>query len=161
MNYRAQRNASECRNASERKIVRNIENLGWSLMGVLDEPPYLYTVGLEHSFEHPELIVLGMPTTLAAGLLNELGNKIAQGWHFREGDFCPGEAVHCSCPLLFGEVSQEAQSDYLLYAHWFYHGNDFRTLQVLWPDRHNRFPGDPCFSEELVEQQPLLNIVWA
>ena len=126
-------------------------------MGVLDDPCYTYTIGLEHSFEHPELIILGMPPNLAGRFLNELGQQIAGGRRYSSGDVLLGEEIHCSSNLLFGEVSPQAREEYLLSARWFYHGNDFRSLQVLWPDRHDRFPAEPGFERQFLAQQPLLS----
>jgi hypothetical protein len=153
MNHRTKR---DCNNVIESEILHNIESDGWSLMSVLASPPFVYTIGLEHSFEHPELIVLGMPPDFAGSLLNKLGQQIASGRHFHPGDICRGEEVGCSANLQFGEVSSKARKGYMLSANWFYFGGDFRGLQLIWPDTKHRFPGEPGFEQRFYARQPIL-----
>jgi hypothetical protein len=42
------------------------------------------------------------------------------------------------------------------YSMWFYGGPEFPLLQVVWPDKHGRFPGDPGALAAIATQQPLL-----
>jgi hypothetical protein len=42
------------------------------------------------------------------------------------------------------------------YARWFYRGDEFPLLQLVWPDKAGRFPGEPGANPALARQQPLL-----
>ena len=58
----------------DQKVLEDIERAGWSDMSVFptdDEPgPYFnYTIGLAEKYDHPDLIVLGMPSHVAHGTL--------------------------------------------------------------------------------------------
>jgi hypothetical protein len=39
---------------------------------------------------------------------------------------------------------------------WFYRGWEFPLLQLMWPDRDGRFPGERGAATGLARQQPLL-----
>lgn len=42
--------------------------------------------------------------------------------------------------------------EYLGYARWFYDGDGFDVLQIVWPDKQASFPGEPnCTLEENVQ----------
>ena len=43
-----------------------------------DDPPFAYTVGL-FGMAHPELLVFGVPPGTAAGVLNDLGERVRSG----------------------------------------------------------------------------------
>ncbi len=57
---------------SERKVLEDIESFGWHCVHVMAEGDlveYAFTVGLFHSFKHPDLIVFGLPKTIAHQIL--------------------------------------------------------------------------------------------
>ena len=43
-----------------------------------DGPPFAYTVGL-FGLAHPELLIFGVPPEIAAGVLNDLGERVRKG----------------------------------------------------------------------------------
>lgn len=43
-----------------------------------EEPPFAYTTGL-FGLAHPELLIVGVDPQTAAGVLNDLGNRVPQG----------------------------------------------------------------------------------
>jgi hypothetical protein len=48
----------------ERKALADVQNHGWHVLKVMEDdrgPAFAYTVGLYHSFRHPELIIVGLP----------------------------------------------------------------------------------------------------
>jgi hypothetical protein len=66
-----------------------IAKVGWALVGV--EPgervvPWAYTLGLSPSFDHPELVVVGMDAADSSRLLNTLAHAVAEGERFAEGE---------------------------------------------------------------------------
>ena len=52
-----------------------------------DDPPFAYTIGL-FGLAHPELLIFGVPPEIAAGVLNDLGERVRAG-----GALMPGELV--------------------------------------------------------------------
>jgi hypothetical protein len=54
----------------------------WALQGVEGgerAPSWIYTVGLTHNFDHPELVIADVHPEQDGGLLNELGDRISRG----------------------------------------------------------------------------------
>ncbi|HEX2700310.1 MAG TPA: DUF4262 domain-containing protein [Acidimicrobiales bacterium] len=59
-----------------------IESHGWSYTAVMSDPGracWTYTVGLTSSFDHPELVITGVTPEIAAGLIEELCLRVADG----------------------------------------------------------------------------------
>jgi hypothetical protein len=143
---------------SEEFIRRCIEEVGWSIEGIPadDEgPAFAYTIGLKHSFEHPELIVFGLPPEVAQSILNEVGQRISNGERF-DLDKPYGELLE-NHPVRFRKVRAEASfREFVGYALWFYRGQNFELLQLLWPDRSGRFPDASDAADGLRQAQPLI-----
>lgn len=144
----------------EEFIRKCVKEFGWAVQLVEEgegpsEPAFAYTIGLHHNFGHPELIILGQPNKLMHAALNDIGDRIKQGARFASGDSL--EEVIEGYPVRLREVeSRESFKVHVGYALWFYAGQPFRLLQVVWPDKDGRFPGEPGAWEILKERQPLL-----
>jgi hypothetical protein len=144
----------------EEFIRRCIQDPGWAVQLVDEgdspsEPAFAYTIGLHHSFGHPELIVLGQPKELMHAMLNIIGGRIRKGARYADGDSL--DDVIEGYPVRLREVERrESFEAHVGYALWFYAGKPFRLFQVVWPDKHGRFPGEPRVWEELKEREPLL-----
>jgi hypothetical protein len=118
---------------------------------------WAYSIGLEHNFNHPELLVVGLEATIAGAVIELLGEEIAAGRHLGAG-----EVVR----LAGGMNLQVRDVDPLWLARgdWFVLGRAVmetwgqrwpETLQLVWSDRQGEFPdlpGDPAWSLK----QPLL-----
>ena len=146
---------------SEEFVRRCIADVGWSVQLVKagdapGEPAFAYTIGLHHSFGHPELIILGQPTEVMHTVLNEIGERIIKrGARFEAGDTL--EEVIASYPVRLREVvSRDSFEAHVGYALSFYSGKPFRLFQVVWPDKEGRFPGEPGAWEILRQREPLL-----
>lgn len=158
MDFRAYRTIGECTTQFEREIVRDVETTGHALVrGLLLEGNFVdvQTVGLEHSFEHPELAVLGLPPATAEGLLEGLVSMIQRGRRFHAGQVCSDLPIRVP-QLRFEQIARREYEEHLSTACWFYGSTEFRALQVVWPDWNLRFPDDPLFAESLACQQPYL-----
>lgn len=66
-------------------LVERMERFGWALQAVEACRPWVYTVGLTERFGHPELVMAGVPISVAGHALNALGARIAEGERFRAG----------------------------------------------------------------------------
>jgi len=76
-------------------LIDRKEKWGWALQGVEARPPWTYTIGLLERFDHPELVMTGVPITVAFNVLNVLGTRIAVGERFEPGteDIVVGETA--------------------------------------------------------------------
>lgn len=122
-----------------------------------EDPPFAYTVGLEFLFEHPELLVLGLPPDISGILLNGLADAIQMGKRLRPGEICSTDEMGLGFEVKIGTVLDYHREDIMLTACWFHGGAQFRALQLLWPDQNGRFPDHPKFQQEFILDQPLLH----
>ena len=127
--------------ARTREIIRRN---GWKIQYVLGEgrhPAFAYTVGLS-GFDHPELIVFTLPPAEAAGVLNNLGERVRAGRRLGTGG-----------PLGFGKawphrvrlltVRPTACANYLLEANSLYRsldGTPVPALQAVFDSPAGVFP---------------------
>lgn len=61
----------EAKDEHERKALADVQQHGWHVLKVMEDnegPAFAYTVGLYHSFGHPELIVVGLPEVYLGNL---------------------------------------------------------------------------------------------
>ena len=59
-------------------------------------------------------------------------------------------------------VSKRYYKDHLGWSRWFYCGDDFDYVQLIWMDRDGRFPWQHGYATEFVEAQPdLTDSTWS
>jgi hypothetical protein len=139
--------------------LADMEEVGFSVAAVtgdLTGCDWAYTVGLHRSYGHPELVLVGLPAPMAGGLLQILGERVAEGGVVGAGDeFRVG-------PLRFRAV--QVDDVFLAHGDWFNLGREVMadlglrwppTLQVLWADDSGTFP-DEVAEEEWILRQPVL-----
>lgn len=127
-------------------VIDKIGQYGWMVQGVLgtdDAPPWSYTVGLWHSYRHPEVCVLGLPGEFAHKLLNKIGDWVSAGETFEVGipydDILKAREQKLECQ--FVNVNSSAHRLYFTVASAFYHGRlRYRVRQLVWPDPENHLP---------------------
>jgi hypothetical protein len=120
-------------------------------------PPYMYTVGLEKSCQHPELIIFGLDPAPSDYLLTKIIEKIKGGeciWSAGQTHLLHGVG---RLPLAIREAHRSKVAGYVEEA-WLYYGREtqgshVRYLQVVWPDAAGLFPWDAGFDEEAREYQ--------
>ncbi|RSM72526.1 DUF4262 domain-containing protein [Actinoplanes sp. ATCC 53533] len=129
--------------ARERRNARLVREYGWGVTGVLGTtmPDWAYSIGLWHSYGSVEVCLLGVPQQRAMTIVNTVGQLVRDGQvltpHLRLAGVIDGHElalapVHSSWyEQLFG-----AAIDY-------YQRPPFPVVQLLWPDKTGRFPGDP------------------
>lgn len=63
----------------EDSISDDIDRVGWSCIKIQDvQPPFAYTVGLIRSYDHPEMIIFGLPEDDFA-ILTDLVEAVRSG----------------------------------------------------------------------------------
>jgi hypothetical protein len=142
------------------EILNHVEGQpGWQVLGIAAEPEenlpgFAYTVGLHLNFQHPELLVFGLPIPTAHQLLNELGHRI------KAGEVFTSETLYTDIiqtyPIVFKPIKVEFLEDYFGIALRFYGHADFKAMQMCWTDKASRFPWEPDFDPRMKQAQPLL-----
>lgn len=84
------------------RLRLQMENLGFAFQiagGNEEHAPYLYTVGLAEKFGHPEVYVMGLPSTTAAAMLERLVARIAEGERFDRPQYVDN-IIHYEMPVM-------------------------------------------------------------
>lgn len=142
----------------ERQILADVERVGWHIVIIEEDeigPAYAFTVGLYHSFGHPEIAIVGLPYEVMEGVLNDLGTDIQSRAAFDADRRYPG-LLEGPYDCVFVEVPQTAYVENLGAALWYYRDRPFPTLQCLWPDKNNLTPLDDDFDSRLRSRQPMM-----
>jgi len=132
----------EAEDDSDRKLLSDIEEYGWHVVFVAEEPDtprFAFTVGLYYRYAHPEILVMGLRQPTAHSLLHSMVARIQHGERFESGAFITGIA---SFPLALVPVHTDHFREYLGYGIWFYRSLSapFPALQLVWPDGSGLFP---------------------
>jgi hypothetical protein len=134
--------------ATDRKLLADVEEYGWHCRHIHDEgrlPYWTFTIGVFQTWQHPELVVFGLRDTVAHDLLNQLVERVKAGETFGPGrDY---DDVLESFGCRFVRVDAQWYSPFLGYAQWFYETEDgFPVLQLVWPDEQGRYPWDEGYA---------------
>jgi len=148
----------EVLDAEERRFVAAIREHGWfcTHVGADDEGPgFSYTTGFQHSLGAPEIIVFAMKPEIAHAVLWDIFQDLQGGASFPTGQRL--NSVFANLEAVFLPVDGDAYEDHLGWSRWFYRGDDWPCLQLIWPDRDGRFPWEPDFDPAFVDNQPNLS----
>lgn len=140
-------------------ILKDIEEHGVHIAFVDTDgysPRFGYSIGLYKGFNHPELIIIGLPAELIGAIINNVKAEIEKGTRYIEGVNYDGFLD--GYPMQFVQVKLDHYPDYLGYAGWYNDNSfDFPVLQMIWPDKENVYPWESSFNEKFKFQQPLLD----
>jgi Domain of unknown function (DUF4262) len=146
----------------EAKVLRDIQTYGWHVTkffgtGVEAGPEWAFSIGLFHSYCHPEVIIFGLKLDICIALVHEIGGHIKTGKEYDvEGEY--GDILRDPYKCAFRFVQPYHDRDYLGYGCWFYQSDPFPTLQCFWPDKTGRFPWDEGCVSTVRDAQPLLYV---
>ncbi len=148
------------RTKSEQQVLDNIEKYGFSVIhvaesynGADEEPGFSYSIGLYKTYQLPEILIIGLDQELRHALIDNICTGYEEGTGLKVGAFNPDIVEHFDCLVV--DVEKEHYPEYLGWARWFYKGDDFPTVQVVYPDLLGCFPWDKDFSRHI--KQPVLN----
>jgi len=140
-------------------FTQDIAEIGWTVAAVTGDRTgcdWAYSVGLDLTYDHPELIIVGVDAPLAGAIVQAMAEKVAQGADLRD---CG--TVHVGpMQLRFRAVDGLfcSQGD------WFNLGRLVmaemgrswpETLQIVWADTNGRYPEAPGEPDWFM-RQPLL-----
>ena len=139
------------------EIVTHIEKYGCHVVMVIGDhlPGFAYSIGLYEKFNHPEIICFGLDLKVMMGMINEVCYLLGKGRTFES--YKPYDDFLENFDVQFLPVVREFYGDYLGFATSYYNGNDFTAMQMVWPDKENKFPWEEGFYKPWKFKQPLLD----
>jgi hypothetical protein len=144
---------------TEKKMLDDIRAFGLHWLSIFDpensERVFCYSVGLWHTHNHPEVIIFGLDRTLSGQILNGINRDISDGKSFEAGLSSMDclEGFRC----YFETFPKEQYRDHLGMARWFYGGDHFPAVQMLWPTTSGIFPWQANASEPFKKMQPVFS----
>jgi hypothetical protein len=138
----------------ERSFVAEIKEHGWfrtSVLGDDEGPGFAYTTGFWVNANQPELITFSIKQTVVHNVFWELFRDTTAGRPLPVG--VRTDDVFANLPAYVFPVAKRHYPDFLGWSRWFYGGDDFPCLQIVWPDRDGRFPWEPDFDTEFRNDQ--------
>lgn len=145
-----------CRDNDQTKS--NIEKYGLTVI-ILEATEYLpafaYSIGLWKTFNHPEIICLGLTTKNLHALINDVAELVKQGQIIKSNKIY--DNFFNNSDTQFVKVDKSYLTHYFGSAINYYNPEQFPALQFVWTDRKNKYPWDIDFEEEFKYRQPLLD----
>lgn len=147
----------------EAEIAQVVAERGWYGVNVFDgDPPFIYSIGLMQTQNHPELVVFGLETRAGELLLGSIIQQIRAGENFASAEVRTvriGDADH---RIGLRRVDPTRHPLYLGYAMGYcrYIGRwgELEAMQVFWPDSRGKFPFEAGFDSDISDLQPRLDI---
>jgi len=141
----------------EEKALNDINEYGCHILHVMEEdnyPRFTYSIGIEKISNQPEIIITGLKQEIAHWMVNEYNSRVKAGEVFKAGefysDFLEGFEV------TFREVEKKHYSEYFGWGNWLYKGDDFRVLQLIYPNTSGIWPWDKNAPEDFTWFVPKL-----
>ena len=149
--------ARKAKTELEQFIIDNIRRFGWHSNSVgmeFDTAIFAYTVGLFHTYNHPELIVFGL-TPRSSHCIFTAAAKIIAGGEPLDLD-APNDKLLADHSCLLAKVPKGHNAELMTSACWFYGGNRFPAYQVIWPSDEGYYPWHPDAADPFTQAQPIL-----
>jgi hypothetical protein len=140
----------------DKKLVTDVIDVGWHLVAVHAAPgqaAWVFSVGLWHTYRRPEISMFGLQTADMGIWINKVGDDIKAGKPPQPEESRVG--VIDGFAVQWRPAHQSWYRDLFGYGLWFYQGW-FPMLQMIWPDRHGRWPWDEACGERCKQDQPVL-----
>lgn len=144
-------------NRIQASLAQDVGRDGWTALAVLpteEHPgvPFVYTLGLWRSYDHPELIITSFGGLHGHAVLGELVAQIQEGEKFIAGlheDLFPGPMRNYDGWLR--PVEDGNRDKYMQAAKRWNAYEDFPALQVIWPDPLNHFPWESAYDRKFAQ----------
>ena len=141
----------------DRKLLDDVATHGWHCVHILEDedgPEYSFTVGLFHSFGHPELIIFGLSAKVAHQILEIMVDAAKAGTPIDLSK--PTDELLNNYTCCFADVPHAQYHEHVGFCRWFYEGNHFPLYQIVWPSRAGLYPWHPDASAEFKAMQPVI-----
>jgi len=151
------RELSDDLSPEEKKVLSDVAEQGVHIVHVPateESAAFSATIGLYFQFEHPELIVFGLPEEVAEDLLNAVTDAADDGSRFEHGKNYKDLLV--GYPVRFLNIPADRVADYMNTAKWAYGDKEFPVMQLVWPDKQHRWPWQEGVREVFRGAQPII-----
>jgi hypothetical protein len=139
----------------EQNFVEQIRKHGWLGTHVGSdekEPGFAYTTGFWLRFQFPELILFSLAREVAHDTFWQVYRELEAGKRFSIGE--PVEGIFSNVAAVLLPVSLRQYRSHLGWSRWFYGGDSFQCLQLVFPDSNGHFPWSLKSSEAFRRYQP-------
>lgn len=130
-------------------ISHNIERFGLHVQAVFPtdegEPGWAYSIGLFHTYGHPELVTSGLPPRTAGQCFNEIGRRAAKGLKLADGSQLDDLLTST---VAFKAIPPDLFGDEVGLATRFYGKVAYPLLQLVWQDVEHRFPWEQGYCDD-------------
>ena len=147
----------------EEEIAEIVREHGWYAASIYDhEPPFLYSIGLMQTCDHPEFIVFGLEPDNAHALISALVEGIHAGQSYRQPETREVMIGGDEHRVGFRRVDPTQHPVYLGFAMGYcrFVGivGELEAMQVFWPDADGKFPFEVGCNLDVFRLQPRLDI---
>jgi hypothetical protein len=142
----------------ERNFLDNVRQHGWFCTGVREDEEgagFSYSTGFWLTFGAPEVILFGLQPDTAHAILWDVFRDLKSGRTLAPN--CRLDDVFANLPACFVPVGLQHYADHLGWSRWFYRGDEFPCLQLVWPDRAGVFPWGERVDPHFARIQPDLS----
>jgi len=139
----------------EQRFVSEIRKHGWFGTAVFrDEegPGFSYTTGFWLKFSFPEIITFSLTREIAHETFWHMYRTLEAGDLLAIGE--PIKSIFENSRAALLPVSKGQFKNYLGWSRWFYCGDEFQCVQLVWTDRNDCFPWEVGYSAEFIKAQP-------
>ncbi|MDD2977125.1 DUF4262 domain-containing protein [Aquabacterium sp.] len=139
------------------QVLENIATYGWHCVHVPQmghQLAFTYTIGLYHSYKHPELLVYGANAKAACDMIKYVGTA-ARDDEALDLDQ-PTDKLMDGHSCVFVEVPYLNFPQRIEHGLWFYEDVSFPLRQIVWTSNQGLFPWHPESSVRFRASQPLL-----
>ncbi|MEM7504042.1 MAG: DUF4262 domain-containing protein [Pseudomonadota bacterium] len=139
------------------KALADIEKYGCHILHVLEDesgPCFTYSIGIEKTSAHPELIVTGLKRDIAHWIINEYNHRIMGGETFEPDKLYSGFLDNFE--VMFRPVLKRYYEEYFGWGQWLYGSDEFRVFQLIFPNTNGKWPWDSEAPDEFIYFIPLL-----
>ncbi|PTQ07303.1 hypothetical protein CLG96_17250 [Sphingomonas oleivorans] len=141
---------------AEHDFLSVVRDHGWFHTRVFDEkgesPDFSYSTGFTVNHGYPEIILFSLSKDVSHSILWDFWREIEAGHRPPVGSKVGGIFGNADAVLL--PVAKSAYHEHLGWNRWFYGGDDFDCLQLIWPDRGGKFPWEEGFDSKFADSQP-------
>jgi hypothetical protein len=143
--------------SADLQLLSNIEKHGLGVQHVFGDETgsqFSYSIGLYQTYNHPEIIIIGLRQELSHILINNMANDIKNGMVYTPLNYYPNILDDFNC--YFVNVSPSRYDDYVGQAQRHYGGDNFALLQCIYPTVKGVFPWEEEWPESIKDLQPIL-----
>jgi hypothetical protein len=147
----------------EEEIAEIVREYGWYAASISDhEPPFLYTIGLMQTCNHPEFIMFGLEADNAHALFSQLVRDIYAGASYAKPDVHSIRIDGDEYQVGFRRVHSTQHELYLGFAMGYCRHigrvGELEAMQAFWPDDSGKFPFEAGCNLDVYGLQPRLDI---